>query len=105
MIDLNNQLFARKYNYETETSAILGVGFKSKKVNVNLNGIFLQNSNNLVDQQRGFRDAGQTANDLFYSVNQQDISRFSNVQLLSEYKPSDRHTIKVGGSWINNHFQ
>lgn len=103
-IDYNNKLYKKEYDYDVESSAILGLGLKNKGTTVNFNAIFLQNSENTIENQRGFRDGGQTAPDQFFSVNQQDISRFTNLQLLASQKLGERHLLKAGGSWVNNFF-
>lgn len=105
IIDENNHLYARKYIYELETSAILALGLKVNRTNINLNAIFLQNADNIIENQRGFRDGGQSAMDQFFSVNQLDISKFADIQLLAEQKVGERHTFRAGGSWVNNHFE
>lgn len=105
LIDENNHLYAREYTYELESSAILGLGLKVNRTNVNINAIFLQNASNIVENQRGFRDGGQSAMDQFFSVNQLDISKFADIQLLAEQKVGDRHVFRAGASWVNNHFE
>lgn len=101
--EYRNKLLRKKYTYELESSALLGLNYKNKGTNINLNGVFLQNSANMIDDYRGYRN--QEKNDQFFRTNQQDISRFTNLQLFASQKINDRHSVKFGGSWINNMYQ
>ena len=103
-IDYNNNLNRKEYTYETESSVLLGLGFKNKGTAINLNGFFLQNSENLIQDYVGFRN-GETNNQQFIRVNQQDISRFTDLQLTASQKINERHSIKAGASWVNNFYQ
>ncbi len=103
-IDYNNNLNRKEYTYETESSVLLGLGFKNKGTAINLNGFFLQNSENLIQDYVGFRN-GETNNEQFIRVNQQDISRFTDLQLTASQKIDERHSVKAGVSWVNNFYQ
>lgn len=103
-IDYNNNLNRKEYTYETESSVLLGLGFKNKGTAINLNGFFLQNSENLIQDYLGFRN-GETNNQQFIRVNQQDISRFTDLQLTASQKINERHSVKAGASWVNNFYQ
>ena len=103
-IDYNNNLNRKEYTYETESSILLGLGFKNKGTAVNLNGFFLQNSENLIQDYTGFRN-GETNNEQFIRVNQQDISRFTDLQLTASQVIDKRQSIKAGASWVNNFYQ
>ena len=103
-IDYNNNLNRKEYTYETQSSVLLGLGFKNKGTAINLNGFFLQNSENLIQDYVGFRN-GETNNEQFIRVNQQDISRFTDLQLTASQKITDRHSVKAGVSWVNNFYQ
>lgn len=101
----NNLLNRKEYSYNLESSVLLGLGYKNKGTNINFNGIFLQNSENLIQDYRGYKDAGQSLINGFFRVNQQDISRFVDLQLSASQKIGDRHLFKAGGSWVINSFQ
>lgn len=100
----NNKLYQKDYEYETESSVLLGVGYKKGGTNVMLNGIFLQNSVNIIQDNYGYIDQGNSGSGLF-RLNQQDISRFLDSQFLASQKIAERHQIKIGGSWVNNTYQ
>ncbi|WP_080952977.1 TonB-dependent receptor plug domain-containing protein [Elizabethkingia anophelis] len=102
--DYRNRLMRETYTYGIESSALLGVGYKNKGTKIDLSAMFLQSSDNIIEDFRGYRDQ-QKQNPLFFRVNQQDVSRFTNIQLIASQKIGDRHTFKAGGSWVNNFFQ
>ena len=103
-IDYNNLLQRKEYTYTTESSILLGLGFKHKDTKINFNGIFLQNSENLIQDFRGYRN-GQQNQQEFIRANQQDISKFVDLQLNASQKISERQEIKSGISWVNNNYQ
>lgn len=103
-IDYNNKLLKKEYEYETESSILLGLGYKDKKTSIALNGIFLQNSTNIIQDNLGYIDQGNSGEGLF-RVNQQDISRFVDIQLIGSYKINHRHLLKAGASWVSNSYQ
>ncbi|MDO4224998.1 MAG: TonB-dependent receptor [Bergeyella zoohelcum] len=100
----NNKLYQKDYEYETETSALMGLGYKNKGTQITLNAIFLQNSANIIQDNFGYVDQGNSGVGLF-RVNQQDISRFMDIQLLASQKIGERHQIKTGISWVNNTYE
>lgn len=102
-IILNNELNKTQYNYEIESSALLGLGFKSRNTDINLNGIFLQNADNMIQDYKGYRN-NQVQFPEFFRVNQLDISRFTDIQLYISHKINERNQVKAGGSWVNNNF-
>ena len=105
-IALNNDLKRKQYEYELESSVLLNLGLRNKGTNVNLNAIFLQNSSNLIEDYFGYKN-GQTqyANTGFFRTNQQDISKFLDLQLLASQKIGERHLFKAGASYVINNFQ
>ena len=103
---MNNDLNRKEYSYELESSAMVGIGFKNKDLNVGLNAIFLQNATNTISDFVGYRNQQvQDANKRFFRVDQLDISKFLDVQLWASQKIGERHLFKVGGSWVKNNFQ
>lgn len=64
----------------------------------------MQNSTNLIQDNYGYIDQGNSGTGLF-RVNQQDISRFIDLQLTASQKIADRHELKAGVSWVSNNYQ
>ncbi|MGI9650605.1 TonB-dependent receptor plug domain-containing protein [Chryseobacterium sp. RLHN22] len=105
-IVLNNKLQRKSYNYELESSALLGLGYKSRKTQINLNAIYLQNANNIVEDFFGYKNQQVQNEDIgFLRVNQLDISRFLDLQLTASHKINDRHNLKAGVSYVMNNYQ
>ena len=104
-IDNMNFLSRKQYNYETESSALLGLGYKNKGTNVNLNAIYLQSANNIIEDNFGYKD-GQIFNKEtgFFRTNQLDISRFLDLQLTASQKINARNQIKAGASYVINNY-
>lgn len=105
-IILNNDLHKKQYLYELESSALLNLGFRNRGTNINLNTIFLQNSSNLIEDYFGYKNAQvQNKLDGFFRTNQQDISRFLDLQLVATQKFGDRHQMRAGASYVINSYQ
>ncbi len=103
---MNNDLHRKEYEYELESSALVGLGYKQGGFNVALNGVFLQNASNTISDFLGYKDQKeQDAGKRFFRVDQMDISKFFDIQLLASQKIGDRHLFKIGGSWVKNNFQ
>ncbi|MBW7676501.1 TonB-dependent receptor plug domain-containing protein [Chryseobacterium chendengshani] len=103
VIQLSNLLNKKSYEYETESSALLGLAYKNKGTNVNLNAIYLQNSSNIVEDFVGYKNF--SVQDIrFFRTNQQDISRFLDLQLTASQKISERHLFKAGASYVMNNY-
>ncbi|WP_066441305.1 TonB-dependent receptor plug domain-containing protein [Chryseobacterium sp. CCH4-E10] len=104
-IDNMNFLNRKQYNYETESSALLGLAYKNRGTNVNLNAIYLQNTNNIIEDNFGYKD-GQVLNKQagFFRTNQLDVSRFFDLQLTASQKINERNQIRAGASYVINNY-
>lgn len=103
-IDNMNFLNRKQYNYETESSALLGLGYKNRGTNVNFNAIYLQNTNNIIEDNYGYKDGQVLNKTTFFRTNQLDISRFLDLQLTASQKLNDRNLIKAGASYVVNNY-
>ncbi|SDJ22760.1 TonB-dependent receptor plug domain-containing protein [Chryseobacterium jejuense] len=104
-IIFNNNLNRKQYVYETESSILLGLGYKNKGTNINLNAIYLQNSANIIEDNFGYKDQKiQNKDDGFFRTNQLDISRFLDLQLTASQKINDRNQVKGGISYVINNY-
>lgn len=105
-IVLNNKLNRKQYNFESESSALMGFGYKNRKTQINLNAIYLQSANNIIEDYFGYKNQQVQNEDIgFFRVNQLDISRFLDLQLTGSHKINDRQSIKAGGSYVLNNYQ
>ena len=82
---------------------LFGVGYKNKGTNVNLNAIYLQNSSNIIEDFTGYKNFSVEDN-RFFRTNQQDISKFLDLQLTASQKLGERHLFKAGGSYVMNNY-
>lgn len=104
-IVFNNYLNRKQYNYEVESSALLGLAYKNKGTNVNFNAMYLQNANNIIEDNYGYKDQKvQNINNGFFRTNQLDISKFLDLQLTASQKIADRHQIRGGISYVINNY-
>lgn len=105
LIDNMNFLTRKQYNFQTESSILLGLGYKNKGTNVNLNAIYLQNTNNIIEDNFGYKDQQiQNKDTGFFRTNQLDVSRFLDLQLTASQKIGDRHQLKGGISYVINNY-
>lgn len=104
-IENMNFLSRKQYNYETESSVLLGLGYKNRGTNINLNAIYLQNTNNIIEDNHGYKDGQVLNKTTFFRTNQLDISRFLDLQLTASQKINERHQIKAGASYVINNYQ
>jgi outer membrane receptor protein involved in Fe transport len=104
-IENMNFLNRKQYNYEIESSVLLGLGYKNKGTNVNLNAIYLQNVNNIIEDNYGYKDGQVLNKTTFFRTNQLDVSRFLDLQLTASQKINERHQIKAGASYVINNYQ
>ncbi|MBW8360579.1 MAG: TonB-dependent receptor [Kaistella sp.] len=102
--DFKNKLYKTEYNYNVQSSALLGLSYKIANTKINLVSTFLQNSNNIIQDYDGYRD-NKSEDIMFFRTNQQDISRLTDIQLLASQKIGERHNFKLGGSWVNNWYE
>lgn len=102
IVELSNVLSKKSYVYELESSALLGLGYKNRGTNVNLNAMYLQNSANIIEDFTGFKNFSY--DERFFRTNQQDISKFLDLQLTASQKLGERHMFKAGGSYVMNNY-
>ncbi|KMQ65420.1 TonB-dependent receptor [Chryseobacterium angstadtii] len=103
IIELSNLLNKKSYVYELESSVLLGAAYKNKGTNISLNAIYLQNSENIIEDFTGYKNFS-VEDKRFFRTNQQDISRFLNLQLTASQKLGERHLFKAGGSYVINNY-
>lgn len=103
IIELSNLLDKKSYVHELESSILFGTAYKNKGTNINLNAIYLQNSANIIEDFTGFKNFS-VEDKRFFRTNQQDISKFLNLQLTASQKLGERHVFKAGASYVMNNY-
>lgn len=99
-----NKLNRKEYEYETESAALLGLNYKRLGTNLLLNAIYLQNAQNTISDNFGYKNQEVNNTSGFFRTNQLDISRFLDLQLLGSQKIDDRNQIKAGASYVINNY-
>lgn len=102
-IILNNLLNRKQYEYDLESSILLGLSYSKKSTSINLNAIYLQNAINSISDFVGYKNQ-EIQNPRFFRVNQLDISRFLDLQLTASQKLGERHQLKAGVSYVMNNY-
>lgn len=103
----DNNLYTTQYSYQTTLSGLLGLKYKTKRFNVDLNSMLIKATESKIQDQVGYTNslANQTNN--LIRMNQYEESLYWNNQLLADYKITEdgKHTIKAGGAYVNTSFQ
>jgi outer membrane receptor protein involved in Fe transport len=109
-IDLNgvydNDLYAVDNSYTTATSSLLGLNYKSDRLNLSFNTMFLHSTEATILDQKGYLN-GNIGSTNLYRTNEFTSSDYLNGQLFGEYAltESKNHTIKAGASYAVTNYQ
>ncbi len=104
--DYYNKLMATTYRYKTQTSALVGVNYKSTKLNLSYNTLYLRSTDNKIEDQYGYKEALTDINNTLIRTNQLDQTDYFNNQLFGEYgfDENKKHTLKGGVSFAITNF-
>lgn len=102
----DNSLYAIDNSYETSTSSLLGLNYKTNRLNLSFNTIFLRSTESTILDQKGFT-SGNIGNNSVIRSNEFSESNYLNGQLFGEYAltESKNHTIKAGASYAKTDYQ
>ncbi len=100
-----NDLRKSQYKFGTQASALFSLNFKSDRLKITTNSLFLKATENLIQDQRGFT-GGLVQNNELIRLNQYDESNYFANQIQSEYKLSKdgKHSLKSGLSYTRTKF-
>lgn len=100
-----NMVFSQ-YNYQTSSSALVGLKYKADRFNVAYNTFYLRSTESKIQDQLGYTNSLVNNPNQIIRVNQFEQSDYFNNQLLGEYNitKDKRHTVKVGGSFVKTTF-
>ncbi len=103
----DNDLFNKQYKYITNSSALVSLNFKSKRLNLTSNTFYLKSTENMIQDQLGYTNSATVNSNGFIRMNQLTQSDFLNTQLFGNYKLSkdDKQNIKAGVSFTKTGFQ
>jgi outer membrane receptor protein involved in Fe transport len=103
----DNNLYKEEYKYQTSTSALLGLKYKTNRFDIASNTLYLRSTESKIQDQLGYTNNQVSNPNIWIRMNQFEQSDYFNTQLLGNAKLSsnDKHTIKVGGSFVKTKFQ
>ncbi len=103
----DNDLSRSQYKFQTTNSTLLGVNYKTSRLKLNYNTLFIKSTENLIQDQIGYtRNNVQNSNEII-RLNQYEQSNYLNSQLFGNYAltADDRHSVKGGISFTNTQYQ
>lgn len=102
----DNNFKKSQYKFGTQASALFSLNFKSDRLKITTNSLFLKATENQIQDQLGYtRNNVQNPNEII-RLNQYDESNYFANQILSEYKltKSGKHLLKGGLSYTRTKF-
>ncbi|MCC9061975.1 TonB-dependent receptor [Flavobacterium piscisymbiosum] len=103
----DNDLTTTQYKFITNSSALLGLTYKTKRLSLTSNTIYLKSTENLIQDQLGYTNSNAAQTNGFIRMNQLQESTFFNTQLFGNYKitEDERHTVKSGISYSTTQYK
>ncbi|NJM78636.1 MAG: TonB-dependent receptor [Flavobacterium sp.] len=105
--EYNNDLFTQSYSYQTNTSTLIGLKYKSDRLKIGINSIYIRTTESLIKDQLGILQNQKSITNRFIRTNQFEKTDYFNNQLLANYKISsdDKHSVKGGISFVKTNFE
>lgn len=102
----DNSLYAVENSYETSTSSLVGLNYKTNRLNLSFNTMFLRSTESVILDQKGFT-SGNIGSTSVIRTNEFSESDYLNGQLFGEYALTENknHTIKAGASYAKTDYQ
>jgi outer membrane receptor protein involved in Fe transport len=103
----DNNLYNTQYSYQTTFSGLAGLKYKTNRLNLNFNTLFIQATESKIQDQLGYTNSLANVTNNLIRLNQFEESKYWNTQLFGDYKLTEdgRQTIKAGGSYVKTGFQ
>lgn len=102
----DNNFITSKYKFGTQASALFSLNFKSDRLKITTNSLYIKATENVIQDQFGYtRSQVQNPNEII-RLNQYDESNYFANQIQSEYKLSKdgKHLLKGGLSYTRTKF-
>ena len=102
----DNNLNRVQYKFSTQSSILFGLQYKSNRLNVFTNSLYLKSTENSIQDQLGYtRTAIQNPNE-FIRLNQYEESQYFTNQLFGNYKitADDKHSVNGGISYTRTNY-
>ena len=103
----DNNLYTTEYMYQTTFSGLAGLKYKTNRLNLNFNTLFIQSTESKIQDQLGYTNSSANFNNNLIRMNQFEESRYWNTQLFGDYKLTEdgKQSVKAGGSFVKTGFQ
>ncbi|WP_428231156.1 TonB-dependent receptor domain-containing protein [Flavobacterium sp.] len=103
----DNDLTTTQYKFITNSSALVGLTYKTKRLSLTSNTIYLKSTENLIQDQVGYTNSNAAQTNGFIRMNQLQESTLFNTQLFGNYKitEDERHTVKGGVSFSTTQYE
>jgi outer membrane receptor protein involved in Fe transport len=103
----DNNLYTTEYMYQTTFSGLAGLKYKTNRLSLNFNTLFIQSTESKIQDQLGYVNSAANFNNNLIRMNQFEESRYWNTQLFGDYKLTEdgKHSVKAGGSFVKTGFQ
>lgn len=103
----DNNLYREDYKYNTSSSALLGLKYKTERLLVSYNSFYLRSTESLLSDALGYTNSLANNPNWKIRLNQFEQSDLFNNQLLLSYNltKSGNHSIKAGGSFVKTVYE
>ncbi len=105
--DYDNNFNKESYSYQTSSSALVGLKYRSNRFDIASNTFYLRSTDSKIQDQLGYT-ANQSSNpNVLIRTNQFDQNDYLNTQLLGNLKitSDEKHTLKAGASYVKTAYQ
>jgi outer membrane receptor protein involved in Fe transport len=105
--EYDNDLRRTEYRFQTNNSTLLGLQYKTNRLKLNFNTLYLRSTENLIQDQIGYTALQVQEPNKVIRTNQFEQSDYLTVQLFGNYSltEDERHSIKGGLSFTNTKFK
>jgi TonB-dependent receptor len=103
----DNDLKRTQNKFQTQSSTLIGLQYKTDRLKLSSNALFLRSTENLIQDQVGYtRTNVQNPNEII-RLNQYEQSDYLNFQTYGSYKitADDKHSVKAGISFSKTTFE
>lgn len=105
--DYDNNFQKESYSYQTNSSALAAINYKSKRFDVGVNSIYLRSTDSKIQDQLGYTNNQASNPNILIRTNQFDQSDYINAQAFGNIKVTsdEKHTVKFGGSFVKTSYK
>lgn len=105
--DYDNNFTKESYNYQTSTSALIGLKFKANRYDVGVTSFYLRSTDSKIQDQLGYTNNQASNPNILIRTNQFDQSTYFNNQITGNLKitSDEKHTLKGGVSYVKTAYE